>query len=144
MVIENHSSVIYLFTHSLNFSFSFRNENPGFKRIVEKLERSPVCQRLPLRSFLVLPFQRITRIKLLVQVCVSVYVCEYVGPLSNSKRWTTCLILYLTFNTHTLFLSRTLWREQLLVLQRRHRPSNLWNFWRRYINIPSSLYINAG
>uniref|UniRef100_A0A3Q3DKT0 Uncharacterized LOC109515277 n=1 Tax=Hippocampus comes TaxID=109280 RepID=A0A3Q3DKT0_HIPCM len=44
------------------------NENPGFKRIVEKLERSPVCQRLPLRSFLVLPFQRITRIKLLVQV----------------------------------------------------------------------------
>ncbi|XP_037641398.1 trichohyalin isoform X1 [Sebastes umbrosus] len=43
------------------------NENPGFKRIVEKLERSPVCQRLPLRSFLVLPFQRITRIKLLVQ-----------------------------------------------------------------------------
>ncbi|XP_076594267.1 uncharacterized protein arhgef5 isoform X2 [Chaetodon auriga] len=43
------------------------NENPGFKRIVEKLERSPVCQRLPLRSFLVLPFQRITRLKLLVQ-----------------------------------------------------------------------------
>ncbi|XP_018538215.1 zinc finger CCCH domain-containing protein 13 isoform X1 [Lates calcarifer] len=43
------------------------NENQGFKRIVEKLERSPVCQRLPLRSFLVLPFQRITRIKLLVQ-----------------------------------------------------------------------------
>ncbi|XP_028280181.1 trichohyalin isoform X2 [Parambassis ranga] len=43
------------------------NENPGFKRIVETLERSPVCQRLPLRSFLVLPFQRITRIKLLVQ-----------------------------------------------------------------------------
>ncbi|XP_077576123.1 uncharacterized protein arhgef5 isoform X1 [Stigmatopora nigra] len=43
------------------------NENPGFRRIVEKLERSPVCQRLPLRSFLVLPFQRITRIKLLVQ-----------------------------------------------------------------------------
>lgn len=43
------------------------NENQGFKRTVEKLERSPVCQRLPLRSFLVLPFQRITRIKLLVQ-----------------------------------------------------------------------------
>ncbi|KAM3614548.1 uncharacterized protein V6R79_016011 [Siganus canaliculatus] len=43
------------------------NENPQFRRIVEKLERSPVCQRLPLRSFLVLPFQRITRIKLLVQ-----------------------------------------------------------------------------
>ncbi|TDH11648.1 hypothetical protein EPR50_G00063300 [Perca flavescens] len=43
------------------------NENSGFRRIVEMLERSPVCQRLPLRSFLVLPFQRITRLKLLVQ-----------------------------------------------------------------------------
>ncbi|KAM4735875.1 uncharacterized protein arhgef5 isoform 1-T3 [Anableps anableps] len=43
------------------------NDNPNFKRIVDNLERSSVCQRLPLRSFLVLPFQRITRIKLLVQ-----------------------------------------------------------------------------
>ncbi|XP_028833753.1 rho guanine nucleotide exchange factor 19-like isoform X2 [Denticeps clupeoides] len=43
------------------------DENSGFKRCVEKLERSSVCQRLPLRSFLVLPFQRITRLKLLVQ-----------------------------------------------------------------------------
>ncbi|XP_051812638.1 trichohyalin isoform X10 [Acanthochromis polyacanthus] len=43
------------------------NENQEFKQLVAKLERSPVCQRLPLRSFLVLPFQRITRIKLLVQ-----------------------------------------------------------------------------
>nr|XP_023648532.1 uncharacterized protein LOC111833966 isoform X2 [Paramormyrops kingsleyae] len=42
-------------------------ECPGFRRAVETLERSPVCQRLPLRSFLVLPFQRITRLKLLVQ-----------------------------------------------------------------------------
>uniref|UniRef100_I3K4Y3 DH domain-containing protein n=1 Tax=Oreochromis niloticus TaxID=8128 RepID=I3K4Y3_ORENI len=43
------------------------NENPRFKMIVEKIEKSAVCQRLPLRSFLVLPFQRITRLKLLVQ-----------------------------------------------------------------------------
>ncbi|XP_063342327.1 trichohyalin isoform X3 [Pelmatolapia mariae] len=43
------------------------NENPRFKMIVEKMEKSAVCQRLPLRSFLVLPFQRITRLKLLVQ-----------------------------------------------------------------------------
>nr|XP_015193480.1 PREDICTED: trichohyalin-like [Lepisosteus oculatus] len=40
---------------------------PGFQRVVEKLERNPMCQRLPLRSFLILPFQRITRLKLLVQ-----------------------------------------------------------------------------
>ncbi|XP_012774519.3 uncharacterized protein arhgef5 isoform X3 [Maylandia zebra] len=43
------------------------NENPRFKMIVEKIEKSAVCERLPLRSFLVLPFQRITRLKLLVQ-----------------------------------------------------------------------------
>lgn len=43
------------------------NENPNFKMVVEKIERSSVCERLPLRSFLVLPFQRITRLKLLVQ-----------------------------------------------------------------------------
>ncbi|KAG7469332.1 hypothetical protein MATL_G00127750 [Megalops atlanticus] len=43
------------------------DECPGFRRVVEKLERSPICQRLPLRSFLILPFQRITRLKLLVQ-----------------------------------------------------------------------------
>ncbi|XP_036394011.1 uncharacterized protein arhgef5 [Megalops cyprinoides] len=43
------------------------DECPGFRRVVEKLERNPICQRLPLRSFLILPFQRITRLKLLVQ-----------------------------------------------------------------------------
>ncbi|XP_058604099.1 zinc finger CCCH domain-containing protein 13 isoform X2 [Onychostoma macrolepis] len=43
------------------------DESHEFRRIVEKLERNPVCQRLPLRSFLILPFQRITRLKLLVQ-----------------------------------------------------------------------------
>ncbi|RVE62775.1 hypothetical protein OJAV_G00160980 [Oryzias javanicus] len=42
-------------------------ENPTFKQLVESIEKNSVCQRLPLRSFLVLPFQRITRIKLLVQ-----------------------------------------------------------------------------
>lgn len=46
----------------------YRNEYAGFRHIVEKLEQSPKCQRLPLRSFLILPFQRITRLKLLVQV----------------------------------------------------------------------------
>nr|XP_003200217.3 zinc finger CCCH domain-containing protein 13 isoform X1 [Danio rerio] len=43
------------------------DESQEFRRVVEKLERNPVCQRLPLRSFLILPFQRITRLKLLVQ-----------------------------------------------------------------------------
>ncbi|KAJ8289910.1 hypothetical protein GJAV_G00006660 [Gymnothorax javanicus] len=42
-------------------------KNQAFRRVVEKLERNAICQRLPLRSFLILPFQRITRLKLLVQ-----------------------------------------------------------------------------
>lgn len=43
------------------------NESSRFRQVVEKLEQSPKCQRLPFRSFLILPFQRITRLKLLVQ-----------------------------------------------------------------------------
>lgn len=119
----------------IQFHFSFREENSGFRRIVEKLERSPVCQRLPLRSFLVLPFQRIIRIRLLVQVCMCVCVCERISL-------TAMLMVHnmfnpvCDFNTRTLFFHRTSWREQLLVRQRQRRPSKLWNFWRRYINIP--------
>ncbi|XP_041036663.1 rho guanine nucleotide exchange factor 5-like, partial [Carcharodon carcharias] len=41
--------------------------NPQFREVVEDLESDPVCQRLSLKSFLILPFQRITRLKLLVQ-----------------------------------------------------------------------------
>lgn len=43
-------------------------ENPKFPGILARLEESPVCQRLPLASFLILPFQRITRLKMLVEV----------------------------------------------------------------------------
>ncbi|XP_012517976.1 PREDICTED: rho guanine nucleotide exchange factor 19 [Propithecus coquereli] len=42
-------------------------ENPRFPSILARLEESPVCQRLPLTSFLILPFQRITRLKMLVE-----------------------------------------------------------------------------
>lgn len=63
---------------------------------MEKLERSPVCQRLPLRSFLVLPFQRITRIKLLVQVCLSV--CVHVCVL---------LMVHNSINPAPVYLSLT-------------------------------------
>uniref|UniRef100_A0A8C5L9S2 Rho guanine nucleotide exchange factor 19 n=1 Tax=Jaculus jaculus TaxID=51337 RepID=A0A8C5L9S2_JACJA len=42
-------------------------ENPKFPSILARLEESPVCQRLPLTSFLILPFQRITRLKMLVE-----------------------------------------------------------------------------
>ncbi|KAM6434404.1 rho guanine nucleotide exchange factor 19 [Liasis olivaceus] len=44
-------------------------KGPGrFLRVLCKLEEQPVCQRQPLKSFLVLPFQRITRLKILLQV----------------------------------------------------------------------------
>ncbi|XP_012657053.1 rho guanine nucleotide exchange factor 19 [Otolemur garnettii] len=42
-------------------------ENSRFPSILARLEESPVCQRLPLTSFLILPFQRITRLKMLVE-----------------------------------------------------------------------------
>lgn len=42
-------------------------ENPRFPNILSRLEEDPVCQRLPLTSFLILPFQRITRLKMLVE-----------------------------------------------------------------------------
>ncbi|KAG8508982.1 Rho guanine nucleotide exchange factor 5 [Galemys pyrenaicus] len=41
--------------------------NSSFREVLEKLESHPVCQRLSLKSFLILPFQRITRLKLLLQ-----------------------------------------------------------------------------
>uniref|UniRef100_A0A8C1UTH4 Rho guanine nucleotide exchange factor (GEF) 19 n=1 Tax=Cyprinus carpio TaxID=7962 RepID=A0A8C1UTH4_CYPCA len=42
-------------------------ENPRFPGILARLEEDTVCQRLPLTSFLILPFQRITRLKMLVE-----------------------------------------------------------------------------
>ncbi|XP_055140343.1 rho guanine nucleotide exchange factor 5 [Symphalangus syndactylus] len=46
---------------------SLMNSNSNFREVLEKLESDPVCQRLSLKSFLILPFQRITRLKLLLQ-----------------------------------------------------------------------------
>ncbi|EMP38452.1 Rho guanine nucleotide exchange factor 5 [Chelonia mydas] len=42
-------------------------ENARFQQVLERLESATVCQRLSLKSFLILPFQRITRLKLLLQ-----------------------------------------------------------------------------
>ncbi|KAG8431268.1 hypothetical protein GDO86_019151 [Hymenochirus boettgeri] len=42
-------------------------ENTRFRGILSKLEEDQVCQRLPLTSFLILPFQRIMRLKMLVE-----------------------------------------------------------------------------
>ncbi|XP_063298449.1 ephexin-1 isoform X1 [Pelobates fuscus] len=42
-------------------------ERTEFREAVRHLEMDPVCRGLPFSSFLILPFQRITRLKLLVQ-----------------------------------------------------------------------------
>lgn len=42
-------------------------QNRDFLYTIKKLEKDPVCQRQSLKSFLVLPFQRITRIKLILE-----------------------------------------------------------------------------
>lgn len=42
-------------------------KNPHFHAILCRLQELPQCQRLPFMSFLLLPFQRITRIKMLIE-----------------------------------------------------------------------------
>ncbi|XP_061146242.1 rho guanine nucleotide exchange factor 19 [Syngnathus typhle] len=42
-------------------------QNRDFESCLKQLESEPVCQRQTLKSFLVLPFQRITRIKLILE-----------------------------------------------------------------------------
>ncbi|XP_046880917.1 rho guanine nucleotide exchange factor 19 isoform X3 [Hypomesus transpacificus] len=49
---------------------SERQENREFLLAVTKLESDSVCQRQRLRSFLVLPFQRITRLKIIMESIV--------------------------------------------------------------------------
>ncbi|XP_062844658.1 ephexin-1 [Trichomycterus rosablanca] len=41
--------------------------NRVFHTVMRRLEESPLCNRLPFTSFMLLPFQRITRIKILIQ-----------------------------------------------------------------------------
>ncbi|XP_029472573.1 ephexin-1 isoform X2 [Rhinatrema bivittatum] len=42
-------------------------EKSAFREVISELELNPKCKGLPFSSFLILPFQRITRLKLLVQ-----------------------------------------------------------------------------
>ncbi|XP_067880137.1 rho guanine nucleotide exchange factor 15-like [Heterodontus francisci] len=42
-------------------------ENAQFAAVIVRLQEQPRCQRLPFMSFLLLPFQRITRIKMLIE-----------------------------------------------------------------------------
>ncbi|XP_042256620.1 rho guanine nucleotide exchange factor 15 [Thunnus maccoyii] len=46
---------------------SLMKNNVQFASVITRLQESPQCQRLPFMSFLLLPFQRITRIKMLIE-----------------------------------------------------------------------------
>ncbi|XP_076846498.1 rho guanine nucleotide exchange factor 5 isoform X2 [Brachyhypopomus gauderio] len=46
---------------------TLRKENPWVVDILSRLEEHPCCSRLPLESFLSLPFQRIPRLKILME-----------------------------------------------------------------------------
>ncbi|KAM6949581.1 rho guanine nucleotide exchange factor 15 [Aplochiton taeniatus] len=46
---------------------SLMKNNAQFAMVITRLQESPQCQRLPFMSFLLLPFQRITRIKMLIE-----------------------------------------------------------------------------
>ncbi|KAM8897401.1 rho guanine nucleotide exchange factor 15 isoform 1-T2 [Spinachia spinachia] len=46
---------------------SLLKNNAPFATVIARLQESPQCQRLPFMSFLLLPFQRITRIKMLLE-----------------------------------------------------------------------------
>ena len=53
---------------TLNNVCPHRKTNVAFATVITRLQESPQCQRLPFMSFLLLPFQRITRIKMLIEV----------------------------------------------------------------------------
>lgn len=57
--------------HSLSCLCVPSQEKAAFRELIAQLELDPKCRGLPLSSFLILPFQRITRLKLLVQVPTS-------------------------------------------------------------------------
>lgn len=60
-----------LYINVRSVSVSFRQENALFREKMSILENQPKVKGLSFTSFLILPFQRITRLKLLVQVSVS-------------------------------------------------------------------------
>ncbi|KAK3096874.1 hypothetical protein FSP39_004312 [Pinctada imbricata] len=56
-------------------------KRPEFEEAVRRLERDPMCQGLPMISFLLLPMQRITRLPLLVDA-----ICHRLDPATERHR----------------------------------------------------------
>uniref|UniRef100_A0A8C1WYF3 Rho guanine nucleotide exchange factor (GEF) 15 n=1 Tax=Cyprinus carpio TaxID=7962 RepID=A0A8C1WYF3_CYPCA len=68
---ENHFSVFIDYVRNQQYqekTYSrLMESNRDFSLVMRRLESSPLCKRLPFTSFMLLPFQRITRIKILIQ-----------------------------------------------------------------------------
>eukprot|EP00076_Gallus_gallus_P013744 XP_015132345.1 ephexin-1 isoform X2 [Gallus gallus] len=66
--ILHQSEAHILFSNVLDVkAVSERQDKPAFREVITQLELDPMCRGLSFSSFLILPFQRITRLKLLVQ-----------------------------------------------------------------------------
>ena len=46
---------------------NYREKNVAFREVLQKIQQRNECQSLPLQSFLALPFQRMTRLPLLMK-----------------------------------------------------------------------------
>ena len=57
---------LYYFIQNI-LIYVFREANQQFKLVLKKLESDPICQSQEMRSFLILPMQRITRLPLLLE-----------------------------------------------------------------------------
>lgn len=68
---ENHFSVYIDYVRNQQYQektySKLMESNTDFAVVMRRLELSPLCKRLPFTSFMLLPFQRITRIKILIQ-----------------------------------------------------------------------------
>uniref|UniRef100_A0A671KFZ6 Rho guanine nucleotide exchange factor (GEF) 15 n=1 Tax=Sinocyclocheilus anshuiensis TaxID=1608454 RepID=A0A671KFZ6_9TELE len=73
---ENHFSVFIDYVRNQQYqekTYSrLMESNRDFSLVMRRLESSPLCKHLPFTSFMLLPFQRITRIKILIQELIQI------------------------------------------------------------------------
>lgn len=113
--------------NDLYHCFLSREENQAFRETMAELEKHSCVRGLSFTSFLILPFQRITRLKLLVQVQAS--------P-SNIKSFYLNLektLVHWESSSTSACLCRTSWRQQRNTQKGRQMPSKPINSWSRWV-----------
>uniref|UniRef100_A0A672ZNG7 DH domain-containing protein n=1 Tax=Sphaeramia orbicularis TaxID=375764 RepID=A0A672ZNG7_9TELE len=63
-----------------------QQQNKEFMYSLKTLEQDPVCQRQSFKSFLVLPFQRITRIRLILEVGIYIHLNYTIYIFNNTHQ----------------------------------------------------------